>query len=145
MRGLAALVCAAALMACATAAAEPEAESVALETIATMEARAQMPRGAQALEAYDRYYAPHRIDDGNVVRGVFLLRSSFGDIDRPGMTAVPEMQNVYRGAAEDIPVVADGGCAVVTMYFDVQLNHFLQLEAAARDHVTAPSLCNGEA
>lgn len=141
MRGWIALVCAVGLMACATAAAEP----VALETIATMEAQAQMPRGAEAIEAYDRYYAAHRIDDRTVVRGVFLLRSSFGDIDRAGMTAVPDMPNVYRGAAEDIPVVADGGCAVVTMYFDPQSNHFLQLEADPRAHLTAPSLCNGEA
>ncbi len=145
MRILMPLVCAVGLMACATAAAEPEAETVTLETIATMEARAQMPRGAEALQAYDRYYAPQRIEDRNVVRGVFLLRSSFGDIDRAGMTAVPDRPNVYRGAVEDIPVVADGGCAVVTMYFDIESNHFLQLEADPRDHLTAPSLCNGEA
>lgn len=144
MRASLALVCAVGLMACATGA-TAESEHVTLETIATIEAQAQMPRGAEALEAYDRYYAVQRSEGRDVVRGVFLLRSLFGDIDRAGMTAVRDRPNVYRGAAEDIPIVADGGCAVVTMYFDIQSNHFLQLQADPRDHLSAPSLCNGEA
>lgn len=143
-------LCGLALMACTSPAVEappslhPVVTEVHVDTISYIEARVTMPRGAEPLEAYDRYYAMKRINDRNVVHGVFLLRHSFGDIDRAGMEAVP-IPNVYRGAPDDLPVVADGGCAVVTVYFDTLSFLFWQLEADPRDHLTAPAICNGEA
>lgn len=104
-----------------------------------------MPPGAGPLEAYDRYYAMERINDRNTVRGVLLLRSAYGDIDRGAMTPLPGHTNVYRGAPDDLPIVADGGCSVVFLYFDTLSYLFRQLETSERDHITRPAVCNGEA
>jgi len=149
MAGFRALICALTLAACASAPEPPSlhapASEVHADTISHIEARISMPRGAQPLEAYDRYYAVERIDDRNIVKGVFLLRSAFGDVDRAGLEPLTDRAHVYRGAAANMPAVADGGCAVVTTYFDTQSSHFLQLEADPRDHLTAPAVCNGEA
>jgi len=139
-----------AVSASATHAAEPPSlhrvvTEVHPDTITYFEPLIRMPSGAQPLAEYDRYYALRRINDRNVVQGVLLLRSAFGDIDRRGMEALMDRANVYRGAPEDLPVITDGGCAVVTLYFDTHSLHFLQLEAETRDHLTAPAICNGDA
>lgn len=148
-----ALLLALAVLGCATApAAEPPPPSlhppvseVGPNLIAHFEPRIVMPPGAQPLAEYDRYYAMERINDRNIVRGVLLLRSAFGDIDRGGMTPVDGLDNVYQGAADDLPIVADGGCAVVFLYFDTLSYLFRQLEVSEGDHVTRPAICNGRA
>jgi len=145
MRALAALVCAVGLMASATAVAEPEAHTVATETIETMEAQVRMPRGAAELEAYDRYYALERADGREVVRGVFLRRDVFSDVERDGMSPAPGIENAYRGAADDLPVIADGGCAVVYVVFNVETGAFGEISISPGNHVSAPAVCGGDA
>jgi len=154
MKILGALALATALLGCTTApAADPPAppslhppvSEVGPNLIAHFERRIVMPPGAQPLAEYDRYCAMERINDRNIVRGVLLLRSAYGDIDRGGMTPVEGLTNVYHGAPDDIPIVADGGCAVVVLYFDTLSYLFRQLEANEGDHVARPAICNGRA
>lgn len=145
MRVLVSLLFMGALLGCAPAAAQSSSELVAPETIAAIESRVRMPRGAAALEEYDRYYAIDRSAGLDLVRGVFLLRSTFGDVERAGMAPLLERANVYRGMVPDLPVVADGGCAVVSVVFDARSLRFLEIERDPRDHLTAPAVCNGRA
>ncbi len=151
MRVLGALMLAIAVLGCATAPSaetpqtplHPTTSEVHPDTIAYFEPLITMPRGAQPLEAYDRYYAMERINDRNIVRGVFLVRSSFGGVDRAGMTQLAEGSNIYRGAPNDLPTIADGGCGVITIFFDTVSSQFLQIETDPRDHLTASAVCNG--
>lgn len=143
MRVFAALACAAGLIASAMAAAKTTGQTVALETIATMESRVPMPRGAAELNAYDRYYALDRADGRELVRGVFLRRDVFGDVDRAGMTPAPGIENAYRGLADDLPVIADGGCAVVYVVFNVETGHFGEISITPDNHISAPAVCGG--
>lgn len=101
---------------------------VDLDTIGYLQPRITMPVGARPIEDYDRYYAMDRIDDRNIVRGIFLLRSSFD-----------------RGASTlDLPMIADGGCSVVSFFFDAESLQFVQI-ATTEDGATAPAVCNGYA
>ena len=144
MRALAALACAVGLMASATAGAEPEAQTVAIETIAMMESRVRMPRDAAELEAYDRYYARDRAEGHDLVRGVFLRRDLFGDLDRGGMIPAPGIENAYRGSAEDLPVLADGGgCAIVYVILNVETGRFGEISITRGNHISAPAVCGG--
>lgn len=153
MSVIGALLVAFALLGCATA---PKAETlqtpsslhspvseVHSDTIAYFEPLIMMPRGARPLEAYDRYYAMERINDRNIVRGVLLLRSSFGGVERQGMTQLAEGSNIYWGEPTDLPMIADGGCGVITVFFDTVSSQFLQIENDPRDHLIAPAVCNG--
>jgi|GEM_PF-6357543 len=120
----------------------PDAPSiVSTDTIGVIEARVVLPPSAEPLEAYDRYYALERIGQHNLVHGVFLLRRSFGDVDRTGMVSLGSRPNVYRGASTDLPIVADGGCAVVSVVFDPVSSSFVQIEEESGAQFTA--VCNG--
>jgi hypothetical protein len=133
--------CALGVLACTTQ--EALVTEVDLDTIGYLEPRITMPVGARPIEDYDRYYAMDRIDDRNIVRGIFLLRSSFGGIDRPGTEAVAP--GIYRGASTlDLPMIADGGCSVVSFFFDAESLQFVQI-ATTEDGATAPAVCNGYA
>jgi hypothetical protein len=113
------------------------------EAIRYLEARVRLPEGAQPLEAYDRYYAIDRVGDRTVVHGVYLLRRSFGNIERGGMTPVEGRAGALRGDADDLPIVADGGCSVISVYFDTELYEFLMLQESGTDGPPTPALCTG--
>lgn len=139
-----AIALALALAACASA--EPRALSVTVlprDPISYLESRVELPEGAEPLEAYDRYYANTRLGDREVIRGVYLLRSSFGDRERSGMTPDAGRPRVFRGEAEDLPIVADGGCAVINVYFDIQLYDFLMLYEEGSNRPLSMAMCNG--
>lgn len=73
--------------------------------IAVLERKVRLPPDALALRAYARYYALHVIDGRSTIVGSYLLDAP----DPPG-------RYIRRAPVE----VFDGGCAVVTIYFDVR-------------------------
>ncbi|GAM99603.1 hypothetical protein U91I_03257 [alpha proteobacterium U9-1i] len=113
--------------------------------IGALEARIVMPAGAEGLAEYDRYYSGVRLGEREGVHGVLLLRRAFGDISRGNMTPVEGMANVYRGDAEKLPLVSDGGCSVVTLYFDLGAQEFVGLHREGMSVERAPAVCNGVA
>lgn len=91
--------------------------SVSEASIRAIEEQVVMPKGAQALDLYDRYYAPDRLDGRQVIVGVFLLRRAFTSVPHVGApTAIP---NAFITSANKLPVVYEGGCNVVTVQFDL--------------------------
>ena len=115
------------------------------EAIRTIEARIEMPPDARPLDEYDRYYSGVRLSGREGVQGVLLLRRAFGDINRDAMTAVDGMANVYRGDADSLPLVSDGGCSVVTLYFDLASQQFVELHREGLSIERARAVCNGVA
>jgi hypothetical protein len=133
-----------ALAACASIEPQPSSATVLFEdTIGHLEGRVVMPDEAQPLAAYDRYYANDRVGDREVIRGVYLLHSSFGDVARDGMAPVAHRAGVFRGNVEYLPVVADGGCALISVYFDIKLYDFLMLHEEGSNQLPSPATCNG--
>lgn len=115
------------------------------EAIRTIESRIEMPPGARPLEEYDRYYSSVRLSAREGVQGVLLLRRSFANVTRGAMAPVDGMTNVYRGVADSMPLVADGGCSVVTLYFDLASQEFVELHREGLSIERARAVCNGVA
>ncbi|MDB5430851.1 MAG: hypothetical protein JWP35_1967 [Caulobacter sp.] len=69
----------------------------------SIERQARLPDGALAVEKYERHYA--YMGDGTVI-GIYV--SLDGD-DVPGRT---------WGSTKQLPQISDGGCGVVTVFYD---------------------------
>lgn len=119
--------------------------AVSDETIRTIESRIEMPPGARPLAEYDRYYSGVRLSGREGVHGVLLLRETFTHANRGTMASVEGMANVYRGDADAMPLVADGGCSVVTLYFDLASQEFVELHREGLSVERARAVCNGVA
>jgi hypothetical protein len=75
-------------------------------TIAKLEAAVQLPPGAQPLASYQRYYAYVGKPGHLLVAGAYVARGGLG--------------NVHLVASADLlPDIADGGCSVVYLWWDV--------------------------
>lgn len=73
------------------------------ERIGRAEARIVLPKGAEALSTYDRYYAIM----GDSARGVFIR-------SRNGVGKIKIIED-----EKDLPFVIDGGCDVVRVHLDL--------------------------
>jgi hypothetical protein len=81
---------------------------VNLADIDVLERTLQLPKGAYPLNDYARYYTAETVSHRAMVRGYFLWHG-------------PEAAGRYLRASS--VTVADGGCSVVTVYFDVETRH----------------------
>jgi hypothetical protein len=119
------------------------------DTVRLIENKVVMPRGADPLAEYDRFYMLITVPDKgrpsrDVVQGRFMLRTQ-GTHFRKGAVAVPGIPNTFtieRGGR--LPNIADGGCYVVTVYFDLtsgELMELVQYEGAKPEL----AICNGYA
>jgi hypothetical protein len=139
------------LAACASAPEPPPRQAVEIEapvnvsgdTVRAIESRIEMPPQAQALAAYDRYYAGMMLDGREGVQGVLLLRSAFGSGARPGMAPVADVPGAFVGAPDDLPRIDDGGCSVVTLYFGIATQSFVELYEKDLSVQRAHAVCNG--
>lgn len=117
--------------------------SVSEASIRTIESQIVMPRGARTLELYNRYYALDQLNGREVVVGVFLLRSSFGETVRQGAVTVAAIPNVFTALPQQLPLIADGGCSVVTVYFDLTTQRLLPILLEGVDAEPELGACNG--
>jgi len=92
-------------------------------TIDEIEAKIEMPAGARPVADYLRFYTGDRKDGRPVVLGTFVLRDL---LQRP---AAPI--NIVE--KPDMPIILDGGCAVVNLEFDTQRKQIVSIS------------CNGHA
>ena len=87
-----------------------------------------MPAGARAVAAYLRFYTGDRKDGRPVVRGTFVLQGLWDHLlQRPAAAPI----NIVEKA--DMPIILDGGCAVVNLEFDTQRKQIVSIS------------CNGNA
>jgi hypothetical protein len=88
-----------------------------LADVAAVEAKIELPKGAEPIAAYARYYSGVVVSGHRLVKGYYLR--GFG---RPGVYLKPYPDEID-----------DGGCSVVTVYFDLTADR------------TAGAFCNGYA
>ncbi len=117
--------------------------SISEESIRAIETQIVMPRDAPTLGLYDRYYAPDQFNGREVVVGVFLLRASFGGTTHTGAAAVAAIPNAFTTSRQQLPLIADGGCSVVTIYFDLATQRLLPISQKGVDAEPELAACNG--
>jgi hypothetical protein len=118
-------------------------------TVRLIESKVVMPPRADPLADYDRYYmlstfSPKGMAARDVVEGRFMLRREFAQKRTYGV-AVPGVPGAFTVARDGrLPNVADGGCAVVTIFFDVQTSDFVRIQEEGReDEPDKIAVCNG--
>jgi hypothetical protein len=93
--------------------------------VATVEAAVKMPPGAKPLSDYTRYYTGIVAADGrmpgNVPAGHKLI---WGKYDLP-FRYEPYRPGIHVVARSDMPLIMDGGCMIVNVYYDVDAGHIV--------------------
>ncbi|UPT63232.1 MAG: hypothetical protein M0D54_01290 [Hyphomonadaceae bacterium JAD_PAG50586_4] len=105
-----------------------------------LEKQISMPANASPLDDYDRYYAFQEIEGRPIVVGVLRLRDGAEVVGSATATTIP---NAYVTTLEALPVAADGGCAVVTVYFDAQTERLLPVYQRDEVATFVTAVCNG--
>jgi hypothetical protein len=138
------------------AAAQAQVSDVAVDPalVAKIENTTVLPPGAGKLSDYDRYYGratmafltPDSSGERDVIAGVWLKHRSATPVQR-GAIPIPGQAGAYSlGPDGNLPLVSDGGCSVLTVYFDLKTQTFLfrgNRPPAATPAITA--VCNGVA
>lgn len=118
-------------------------DTVSDVTIRAIENQMIMPRRARPLELYDRYYASDQADGREIIVGVFLLRKTFGARTWAGAQPVAAITNAFTTSRAELPVIADGGCSVVRIYFDMTTARLLPIQIEGVEAEPELGACNG--
>jgi len=122
------------------------------ETVQLIESKVVMPGGADPLAHYDRYYmlrtfTPKGMGPRDVVEGRFMSKEiGIGNRrNRPAeaktVPGIPDAFTIERGGM--LPNVADGGCSVVTIFFDVATGNLLEIVQEYEGAKPKLAVCNG--
>ena len=137
---------------CAAAHGQTSDVAVDPDLVAKIESTSVLPPGAAKLADYDRYYGratmafltPDGSGERAVIAGVWLKHGPAMPMQR-GAIAIPGRTGAYSlGSDGNLPLATDGGCSVLTMYFDLKTQAFLfrgSRPPAATPAITA--VCNG--
>jgi hypothetical protein len=124
------------------------------DMVTTIESQAVLPPGAAKLADYDRYYGratmafltPTESGERDVIAGVWLKRGPTMPRQN-GAVPIPGHAGAFSlGSNGNLPLVSDGGCSVLTLYFDIKTQTFL-FRGARPPSATPPitAVCNGVA
>jgi hypothetical protein len=120
--------------------------------VSKIEGASVLPPGAAKLADYDRYYgratmaflAPDGSGEREVIAGVWLKRGPTMPRQN-GAVPIPGQAGAFSlGPDGNLPLVSDGGCSVLTVYFDLKTQAFLF--RGPRPPVATPpitAVCNG--
>jgi hypothetical protein len=124
--------------------AQQPAREIDATLVARIESEMVMPKGAQPLTAYQRFYAVTELENRPVVRGVFVTGAGSQLIMRyadpvPGVSGAHAMR-----AGRNIPSIMGGGCTVVETVFDLEAMVLRTAEAAKPGVPTPTAFCHAE-
>jgi hypothetical protein len=114
--------------------------------VGKLESEAVMPRRAAKLAGYERYYVRAKMvfhmpdettDERDVIAGVWLL----GGTHQDGAVPIPGHAGAFSLPSGILPLVYDGGCSVLTVYFDLKTQTFL---FTGNRPQAATAVCNAE-
>ena len=124
------------------------------ETVRLIESKVVMPGGASPLADYDRFYmlrtfTPKGTGPRDVVEGRFMskeigvgYRRTRPAYAKP-VPGIPDAFTIERGGT--LPNVADGGCSVVTIFFDVTSARLIEIQEDYDGAKPELAVCNGHA
>lgn len=112
--------------------------------IETIEGGMVMPKGAQPLAAYQRFYAVSEFEKTMVVRGVFVSGDGAKLILRfadpvPGAPGAHVMRS-----GRNVPSIMGGGCTVVETIFDLDAMSLRAAEEPRPGVRTPTAFCHAE-
>jgi len=112
--------------------------------VETIESRMIMPKGAQSLGVYQRFYAVTEIQKTPVVRGVFVSGDGAKLIMRfadpvPGAPGAHVMRS-----GRNVPSIVGGGCTVVETVFDLAAMTLWTAEEPKPGVRTPTAFCHAE-
>jgi hypothetical protein len=113
------------------------------DTVQTIEGQVAMPARAKPLAQYHRYYAAGSIHGRKVIVGVFVLATI--DVRRNAAMPIKKLPHAFTTTVGNLPKVNDGGCNIVTIYFDVATQHLIQLRDTNAQDGPVSAACNGVA
>jgi hypothetical protein len=124
--------------------AQQPAQKIDAALVARFESEIVMPKGAQPLTDYQRFYAVTEIDNRPVVRGVFVTGAGSQLIMRyadpvPGASGAHAMRS-----GRNIPSIMGGGCTVVETVFDLEAMVLRAAEAGKPGVRTPTAFCHAE-
>ena len=119
--------------------------NLTVATVRAIEQQMVMPRNAEPLESYFRFYADEQIDDRAAIRGVYLRSPGARWARENGAVPVPGIPGAFTVEAGHLPDFADGGCAVVSIYFDVATQRLLPNVSGSEDAAPELGVFNGYA
>jgi hypothetical protein len=119
--------------------------SPSLQDIHTIQQQIVMPARASARSEYLQFYATFDQNGRHMIEGVFVYRDQFElEAAQWSSRAQSPAKDVYIVDAGDLPVIADGGCSVITVMFDRSTGRLARLNGAAGDGLTSiNAACNG--
>ncbi len=97
---------------------QPSGDAVTTTDADAIETRVKLPAGASPLRRYARYYTYVTVSGHRIIQGYFIALDGYA----PG-----------RYLNTEGPVIFDGGCGVVTIYYDPRRAHIVGI------------FCNGSA
>jgi len=128
----------------AAASAKDPPSIITAPTVRSIESQVVMPRGADRLASYDRYYMLDWIEQREVVAGRFLQRLPYRRRERSGAVPVPGIPGAFTVARGGrLPNISDGGCTVVTIYFDIGTWKMIPIQYMGDEDEPELGLCNG--
>lgn len=87
------------------------------ELISSVEAKVVMPAGAEPLTSYDRAYTQAKVDGKDYILGQMIDHRLMQEFAKHGSHPLPPP--VRRVLVNEITPVFDGGCAILTLTFEV--------------------------
>lgn len=83
-----------------------------------IESTVAMPEGAAPLDKYHRYYIASRFEGRDIIMAQYHL----GDHYLTGAIEIEGLEQAYRVTdRQGLPEILDGGCSVVVLIFDTEL------------------------
>ena len=124
----------------------PSIDAEFIRAVQHIEKTVIMPPYANTLSSYSRYYARVSRDGKPFIYGIFLDSTFDKNYSK---SEVPNIQGAYQVPSQyDLPLIMDGGCAIVSVYFDVEnyaLLPMVYIDKSKPADKIFTAICNGYA
>ena len=104
-----------------------------------------LPSRVEPLKSYSRYYAKQPQGSDYDIMAVFISNSYTSRLNND-YVGIPDLQNAYFSQHDKLPIILDGGCSVVTVYFNSQTMKFRKIGdpfSSSLDRTLYDGICNG--
>jgi len=105
-----------------------------------------LPSRVEPLKRYSRYYAKQPQGSDYDIMAVYII-NPYGRRYNMGDVEIPNLQNAYFSQHGKLPVIFDGGCSMVTVYFNSQTMNFRKTHdwfPGKPDKTLYDGICNGD-
>ena len=117
------------------------------DVVTFIENNAVLPNRASKLKTYHRYYSRDTQSSEFSIVAIYL-HDRFGIPHHSDYIAIPNMHQAYFVHYDNLPMIMDGGCSVITIRFDLNNMKFFKTNdpfSKKTDRNLYDGICNGYA